>query len=249
MTQRAPQCVSRWPWHVRSSVSSLWPFWQLHSKEPTVFRQKWSQPPLFSWHSSMSGRRKKVKTRSEIAQICIEAKPLMSIWLIFKMHFEADTVCVCTQTQYHPQPRSVFLSLLSCHPSLQEHHRAKICRCRGISAPTISPPGFHSLCTFLTRKLSFLPSALIPFPIFPLQIKPSIQRGGLVSESHFTLRWTGSSATHVHTETLRGEHFTGSHTVSHVWLVNMQFVSIPLFSITMFIDISKWCVQCTFFVC
>lgn len=42
------------PWHVRSSVSSLWPFWQPHSKLPTVFRQKWSQPPLFIKHSLMS---------------------------------------------------------------------------------------------------------------------------------------------------------------------------------------------------
>jgi hypothetical protein len=44
----------RLPWHVRSSVSSLWPFWQPHSKLPTVFRQKWSQPPLFIKHSLMS---------------------------------------------------------------------------------------------------------------------------------------------------------------------------------------------------
>lgn len=54
-----------WPWHVRSSVSSLWPFWQLHSKEPTVFRQKWSQPPLFSWHSSMSEREKKLEWKTK----------------------------------------------------------------------------------------------------------------------------------------------------------------------------------------
>lgn len=42
------------PWQVLSSVSSLYPFWQLHSKLPTVFRQKWSQPPLFTKHSSIS---------------------------------------------------------------------------------------------------------------------------------------------------------------------------------------------------
>lgn len=44
------------PWQVLSSVSSLYPFWQLHSKLPTVFRQKWSQPPLLTKHSSISAK-------------------------------------------------------------------------------------------------------------------------------------------------------------------------------------------------
>ena len=51
------------PWHVRSSVSSLYPFRQPHSKLPTVLRQKWSQPPLLTRHSLMSaepsGRRRR----------------------------------------------------------------------------------------------------------------------------------------------------------------------------------------------
>lgn len=42
------------PWQERSSVSSLKPFLQLHSKLPMVFRQKCSQPPLWSSHSSIS---------------------------------------------------------------------------------------------------------------------------------------------------------------------------------------------------
>lgn len=45
------RCV---PWHERSSVSSLNPFLQLHSKLPMVFLQKCSQPPLWSSHSSIS---------------------------------------------------------------------------------------------------------------------------------------------------------------------------------------------------
>lgn len=61
--------VSHWPWHVRSSVRSLWPFWQLHSKEPTVFRQKWSQPPLFSWHSSMSEWRRWKSEKQKVRQL------------------------------------------------------------------------------------------------------------------------------------------------------------------------------------
>lgn len=42
------------PWQERSSVSSLKPFLQLHSKLPIVFRQKCSQPPLWCSHSSIS---------------------------------------------------------------------------------------------------------------------------------------------------------------------------------------------------
>lgn len=42
------------PWQERSSVSSLKPFLQLHSKLPMVFRQKCSQPPFWSSHSSIS---------------------------------------------------------------------------------------------------------------------------------------------------------------------------------------------------
>lgn len=42
------------PWHERSSISSLKPLWQPHSKLPMVFLQKCSQPPLWNSHSSMS---------------------------------------------------------------------------------------------------------------------------------------------------------------------------------------------------
>lgn len=42
------------PWQERSSVSSLKPFLQLHSKLPMVFLQKCSQPPFWSSHSSIS---------------------------------------------------------------------------------------------------------------------------------------------------------------------------------------------------
>lgn len=44
----------RLPWQERSSVSSLKPFLQLHSKLPMVFLQEWSQPPLLTSHSSIS---------------------------------------------------------------------------------------------------------------------------------------------------------------------------------------------------
>ena len=46
------------PWQERSSVSSLNPFLQLHSKLPIVFLQKWSQPPLWTSHSSISAGNK-----------------------------------------------------------------------------------------------------------------------------------------------------------------------------------------------
>lgn len=42
------------PWQDFSSVNNLNPFLQLQSKLPTVFLQKWSQPPLRVWHSSIS---------------------------------------------------------------------------------------------------------------------------------------------------------------------------------------------------
>lgn len=54
------------PWQVRSSVSSLQPFWQLHSKLPTVFRQKWSQPPLLTRHSSISVRNSSRRKRENM---------------------------------------------------------------------------------------------------------------------------------------------------------------------------------------
>lgn len=49
------------PWQERSSVRSLKPFLQLHSKLPMVFLQKCSQPPLWSSHSSISvGNRRNI---------------------------------------------------------------------------------------------------------------------------------------------------------------------------------------------
>lgn len=47
------------PWQDFSSVNNLNPFLQLQSKLPTVFLQKWSQPPLLDWHSSISVTEKK----------------------------------------------------------------------------------------------------------------------------------------------------------------------------------------------
>ena len=41
-------------WQDFSSVSNLNPFLQLQSKLPTVFLQKWLQPPFRVWHSSIS---------------------------------------------------------------------------------------------------------------------------------------------------------------------------------------------------
>lgn len=46
------------PWQDFSSVNNLNPFLQLQSKLPTVFLQKWSQPPLLDWHSSISVTKK-----------------------------------------------------------------------------------------------------------------------------------------------------------------------------------------------
>lgn len=43
-------------------MRSLKPFWQLHSKLPIVFLQKWSQPPLLSSHSSISVGSKKAES-------------------------------------------------------------------------------------------------------------------------------------------------------------------------------------------
>lgn len=49
------------PWQDFSSVNNLNPFLQLQSKLPTVFLQKWSQPPLLDWHSSISVTKQKKK--------------------------------------------------------------------------------------------------------------------------------------------------------------------------------------------
>lgn len=71
------------PWQDFSSVNNLNPFLQLQSKLPTVFLQKWSQPPLRVWHSSISATGK----HRQIRQWYLPCIPQIPEVLLCVLHY------------------------------------------------------------------------------------------------------------------------------------------------------------------